>query len=143
MLAIIPLSLVGVFFGLTLVGQPLSLTSMLGVIALAGVIINHAIILMDSIARIHIEHPNYSLQEVVVAASSTRLRPILLTTVVTVIGMIPLVFASAFWAPLAFAIMAGLAFSLLLTLVLIPVLYYRWPGKEVRARYLTQPQSQE
>ena len=143
LLAIIPLSLVGVFFGLTLVGQPLSLTSMLGVIALAGVIINHAIILMDSIARIHIEHPNYSLQEVVVAASSTRLRPILLTTVVTVIGMIPLVFASAFWAPLAFAIMAGLAFSLLLTLVLIPVLYYRWPGKEVRARYLTQPQSQE
>ena len=135
LLAIIPLSLIGVFAGLTLVGQPLSLTSMLGVIALAGVIINHAIILMDSIARIHDEHPEYSLEEVVVSAASTRLRPILLTTVVTVIGMVPLVFASAFWAPLAFAIMAGLAFSLLLTLVLIPILYYRWPGKSVRARY--------
>ena len=135
LLAIIPLSLIGVFAGLTLVGQPLSLTSMLGVIALAGVIINHAIILMDSIARIHDEHPEFSLQEVVIEAASTRLRPILLTTVVTVIGMIPLVFASAFWAPLAFAIMAGLAFSLLLTLVLIPILYYRWPGKKVKARY--------
>lgn len=135
LLAIIPLSLIGVFAGLTLVGQPLSLTSMLGVIALAGVIINHAIILMDSIARIHEEHPEFTLLEVVVEAASTRLRPILLTTIVTVIGMIPLVFASAFWAPLAFAIMAGLAFSLLLTLVLIPILYYRWPGKVVLARY--------
>lgn len=135
LLAIIPLSLIGVFFGLALVGQPLSLTSMLGVIALAGVIINHAIILMDSIARIHEERPEYSLEDVVVTAAATRLRPILLTTVVTVVGMIPLVFASAFWAPLAFAIMAGLAFSLLLTLVLIPILYFRWPGKEVAARY--------
>lgn len=135
LLLIIPLSLVGVFAGLALVGQPLSLTSMLGVIALAGVIINHAIILMDSIARIHREHPNHTLEEVVIEAASTRLRPILLTTIVTVIGMVPLTLASAFWGPLAFAIMFGLAFSLLLTLVLIPVLYYRWPGKEVRAKF--------
>ena len=135
LLSIIPLSLVGVFGGLSLVMSPLSLPSMLGVIALAGVIINHAIILMDSIARIHREHPEMSLENVVVEASSTRLRPILLTTVVTVVGMIPLTLASPFWAPLAFAIMFGLAFSLLLTLVLIPTLYYRWPGKAVREHY--------
>lgn len=135
LLLIIPLSLIGVFVGLTLVGQPLSLTSMLGVIALAGVIINHAIILMDSIARIHREHPEMNLENVVVEAASTRLRPILLTTVVTVIGMMPLILVNAFWAPLAFAVMAGLAFSLLLTLVLIPILYYRWPGKAVREHY--------
>jgi multidrug efflux pump subunit AcrB len=49
--------------------------------------------------------------------------------------MIPLTLASPFWAPLAFSIMFGLAFSLLLTLVLIPILYYRWPGKAVRERY--------
>lgn len=135
LLAIIPLSLVGVFAGLTLVGQPLSLTSMLGVIALAGVIINHAIILMDSIARIHCENPGHSLEEVVVEAASTRLRPILLTTIVTVIGMLPLAFASAFWGPLAVAIMFGLAFSLLLTLLLIPTLYFRWPGKAVKEQF--------
>ncbi|MDB5264832.1 MAG: family efflux pump [Parcubacteria group bacterium] len=135
LLLIIPLSLVGVFVGLTVFGQPLSLPSMLGVIALAGVIINHAIILMDSIARIHREQKDLSLEEVVVQAASTRLRPILLTTIVTVVGMIPLTLASAFWAPLAFAIMAGLAFSLLLTLVLIPILYFRWPGKAVREHY--------
>lgn len=135
LLSIIPLSLVGVFAGLTLVGQPLSLTSMLGVIALAGVIINHAIILMDSIARIHHEHPQMGLEDVVVEAASTRLRPILLTTVVTVIGMIPLTLISAFWGPLAFAIMFGLAFSLLLTLGLVPVLYYRWPGGANKAEF--------
>jgi multidrug efflux pump len=135
LLAIIPLSLVGVFAGLTLVGQPLSLTSMLGVIALAGVIINHAIILMDSIARIHREQSGLTLKEVVVEAASTRLRPILLTTVVTVIGMLPLAFASAFFGPLAIAIMFGLSFSLLLTLVFIPVMYYRWPGERVREEF--------
>ena len=135
LLSIIPLSLVGVFAGLTIVGQPLSLTSMLGVIALAGVIINHAIILMDSIARIHRDRPELSLEDTVVEAASTRLRPILLTTVVTVIGMIPLTLASPFWAPLAFSIMAGLAFSLLLTLLLIPMLYYRWPGSRIREKY--------
>ncbi len=135
LLSIIPLSLIGVFGGLTLVGQPLSLPSMLGVIALAGVIINHAIILMDSIARIHRERPELSLEEVVVEASSIRFRPIILTTVVTVVGMIPLALASPFWAPLAFAIMTGLAFSLLLTLLLIPMLYYRWPGKDIKERY--------
>ncbi len=135
LLSIIPLSLVGVFAGLVIVGQPLSLTSMLGVIALAGVIINHAIILMDSIARIHREHAGLSLEEVVVEAASTRLRPILLTTVVTVIGMLPLALVSAFFGPLAIAIMFGLSFSLLLTLVLIPVLYYRWPGSSIRKQY--------
>jgi len=139
LLAIIPLSLIGVFAGLTLVGQPLSLTSMLGVIALAGVIINHAIILMDSIARIHRENEDMSLEDVVVEAASTRLRPILLTTVVTVVGMLPLAFSSAFFGPLAVAIMFGLAFSLLLTLVLIPTLYFRWPGKAVYERYTRYP----
>ena len=135
LLLIIPLSLIGVHGGLTLVGQPLSLTSMLGVIALAGVIINHAIILMDSIARIHKEQVHLSLEQVVVEAATSRLRPILLTTIVTVVGMIPLTLASPFWGPLAFAIMFGLAFSLLLTLVLIPILYYRWPGSAVIAKY--------
>lgn len=135
LLSIVPLSLVGVFAGLTLVRQPLSLTSILGVIALAGVIINHAIILMDSISRIHRENTTLSHEDVVVEAASTRLRPILLTTIVTVVGMLPLTLVSPFWAPLAFAIMFGLAFSLLLTLLLIPMLYYRWPGKAVRAAF--------
>ena len=118
-----------------LTGQALSFTSMLGVIALAGVIINHAIILMDSISRIGRENPDQTLIDVVVDAAASRFRPIVLTTVTTVVGMIPLSFASALWGPLAFAIMFGLTFSMALTLILIPVLYHRWPGSAVKKRF--------
>ncbi len=130
----IPLSLIGVLGGLTLTGQTLSFSSMLGLIALAGVIINHAIILLDSILHrlAHEkaqEHPA-SLYDVIVESSSVRLRPIVLTTVTTVVGMIPLAGVSALWGPLAFAIMFGLMFAMVLTLILIPMFFYRYPGKE-------------
>ncbi len=143
LLSIIPLSLIGVLIGLMVTGSPLSFPAMLGVIALAGVIINHAIILMDSIARIGREAPGHTLTDVVVAAASSRFRPIILTTVVTVVGMIPLSFASSLWGPLAFTIMFGLAFSMVLTLILIPVLYHRWPGKEVKERYAPEETTTE
>ncbi len=128
LLSIVPLSLTGVFLGLFLTGQPLSFSSLLGVIALAGVIINHAIILLDSMHRISDTRADLPFKEVIVEASVSRLRPIALTTITTVVGMIPLSFASALWGPLAFAIMFGLAFSTVLTLAWIPLLSYRWPG---------------
>jgi len=130
LLSLIPLSLIGVFFGLLVTGQPLSFPSMLGVIALSGVIINHAILLMDSIARISREHPSESLTNVISEAASIRLRPIVLTTVVTVVAMIPLSRVSPIWGPLAYAVMFGLVFSMILTLVLVPILYHRWPGSK-------------
>ena len=126
LLLAVPLSLIGVFAGLALTGLALSFTSLLGVIALAGVIINHAIILMDSM--IHHKaamQPGDSLLDVVADSSVTRLRPIVLTTITTVIGMIPLSTISDFWSPLAFAIMFGLTFAMILTLVLVPTLFYR------------------
>ena len=134
----IPLSLIGVLGGLTLTGQALSFSSMLGLIALAGVIINHAIILLDSILHrldhekeeLEAGHSSRSLRDVIVDASAIRLRPIFLTTVTTVVGMIPLAGVSALWGPLAFAIMFGLSFAMILTLVLIPVFFYRYPGKK-------------
>lgn len=130
LILIIPLSFIGVLLGLALSRQALSFSSMLGVIALAGVIINHAIILLDSVLQTLRGEKGLSLREAVVTASAVRLRPIFLTTVTTVIGMIPLTAASALWGPLAFTIMFGLAFAMVLTLVFIPVLFYRWPGKE-------------
>jgi HAE1 family hydrophobic/amphiphilic exporter-1 len=128
----VPLSLIGVLGGLALTGQTLSFSSMLGFIALAGVIINHAIILLDSILhRLHKEKEQVipaKLDQIIVESSAIRLRPIFLTTVTTVIGMVPLAGASALWGPLAFAIMFGLTFAMILTLVLVPVLFYRFPG---------------
>ena len=111
--------------GLALTGQPLSFSSMLGFIALGGVIINHAIILMDSMLHLHREQPHKSIEDVVVESGATRLRPIVLTTVVTVIGMIPLAQSSAMWGALAYTVMFGLTFAIVLTLVLVPILFYR------------------
>lgn len=130
LILIIPLSLIGVFLGLAITGQALSFSSMLGVIALAGVIINHAIILLDSMLRILRSKDNkHNLRDSIVEASAVRLRPIVLTTITTVIGMIPLTTASPLWGPLAFAIMFGLTFAMVLTLVFVPVFFYRWPGE--------------
>lgn len=127
LLVIVPLSLIGVLDGLALTGQPLSFTSLLGIIALGGVIINHAIILMDAmIHHLHAE-PEKPIIDIVVESAATRLRPIVLTTVTTVIGMIPLAESNATWGPLAFSVMFGLSFAICLTLVLVPVLFFRAP----------------
>lgn len=125
LLVIVPLSLIGVLDGLALTGQPVSFSSLLGVIALGGVIINHAIILMDSMIHRLAAEPDRPLIDVIVDAAATRLRPIALTTIATVIGMVPLSFTNAMWGPLAFAIMFGLSFAIILTLVLVPTLFYR------------------
>jgi multidrug efflux pump subunit AcrB len=130
LLGIVPLSLIGVLAGLALTGQALSFPSMLGVIALAGVIINHAIILLDSVLHRLRDRAHGTLRDVIIEASAIRLRPIFLTTITTAIGMVPLAGAGGMWGPLAFAIMFGLMFAMILTLIVVPVLFYRWPGKE-------------
>ncbi|OGG89379.1 hypothetical protein A2592_01380 [Candidatus Kaiserbacteria bacterium RIFOXYD1_FULL_42_15] len=131
LLLAVPYSLIGVFFGLAVTGLALSFTSLLGVIALSGVIINHAIILLDSL----ITHKasttgSTTLIEQVADAAVSRLRPIVLTTITTVVGMIPLSHISGFWSPLAYAIMFGLSFAMILTLVLVPTLFYRAEKKK-------------
>jgi len=129
LLLIVPLSLIGVLDGLALTGQPLSFPSLLGFIALGGVIINHAIILMDSMIRHLAEEPNKPIIDIVVDSAAMRLRPIFLTTVTTVIGMIPLAASNPTWGPLAFSVMFGLSFAIILTLALVPVLFFRAPHK--------------
>lgn len=134
LLLTIPLSLIGVLAGLALSGMALSFSSLLGVIALAGVIINHAIILLDSVIHKLQNEAHLGLKEGIVEAAAVRLRPIVLTTITTVVGMIPLAGASSLWGPLAFTIMFGLTFAMILTLVMVPVLFYRWPGSGVPAK---------
>lgn len=129
LLYIVPLSLIGVLGGLALTGQALSFTSLLGVIGLGGVIINHAIILMDSLIHNRNAHPDKPLIDVVLESSEMRFRPIVLTTIATVIGMLPLALANPTWGPFAFTVMFGLAFAICLTLVLVPILFFRAPHK--------------
>jgi len=129
-LAIVPLSLIGVFTGLMITGSPLSFPSMMGFIALSGIVVNNSIILVDKINNDRRKFgASKTMNEIVVGASASRLRPVLLTALTTVIGMIPLLFAAALWVPLAYALMFGLAFATIITLLLVPSIYARWPGK--------------
>lgn len=132
LILIVPLSLIGVLDGLALTGQPVSFTSLLGVIALGGVIINHAIILMDSMIHHLRAEPHKPIIDIVVDSAATRLRPIVLTTVTTIVGMVPLAESNPTWGPLAFSVMFGLGFAICLTLVLVPVLFFRAPHKETQ-----------
>jgi HAE1 family hydrophobic/amphiphilic exporter-1 len=131
-IAIVPLSLIGIFTGLAISGKALSFPSMMGYIALSGIVVNNAIILIDVINNLRKESGkthNMSLRDIVIEGSASRLRPIVLTSLTTVIGIIPLTYASDLWSPLAFAIIFGLSFASIITLLLVPLLYNRWPGK--------------
>ncbi len=129
-LAIVPLSLIGVFGGLMITGSPLSFPSIMGFIALSGIVVNNSIILVDTINTQRRKYGSTkSVNEIIVDATTSRLRPVLLTALTTVIGVIPLLFAAAIWVPLAYALMFGLAFATIITLLLVPSIYARWPGK--------------
>ena len=114
--------------GLTLTQNPLSFPSMMGFIALSGIVVNNSILLIDMMNQLRKQNPDRPIKDVVLDAASNRLRPILLTTTTTVIGMLPLTYAGDLWAPLAYAVMFGLIFSVIITLVLIPIIYSRNPG---------------
>lgn len=122
-LATIPFALIGVVCGLLLVRSYFGFMTLLGVISLSGIVINNAIVLLD---RIRIEREDNGLppDQAVLVAAQQRLRPILLTTATTIGGLLPLWLGGGpMWEPMAVAIIFGLAFSTLLTLGLVPVLY--------------------
>jgi multidrug efflux pump subunit AcrB len=128
-LSILPYSLIGIFAGLAITQNPLSFPSLMGFIALSGIVVNNSILLIDMMNAERRKYPNKSIRDVVLDAATSRLRPILLTTTTTVVGMIPLALAGDTWGPLAYAVMFGLFFSVIITLVLIPIIYHRKPGE--------------
>lgn len=120
----IPLALIGVLPGLFLINQPLSFPGMIGVVALAGIVVNNGIILIDQINQNRL---NGALRKIsVIEGGVSRLRPILLTTITTVAGLLPLVITQPSWAPLGFAIIFGLLFSTISTLMVVPLLYFKF-----------------
>ncbi|MDA8016760.1 MAG: efflux RND transporter permease subunit [Thermoanaerobaculia bacterium] len=119
----IPLGLIGVVAGLLLARSYFGFMTLLGIISLAGIVINNAIVLLDRI-RIEIDEVGRPPYEAVLEATQQRLRPILLTTCTTIGGMIPLwLGGGAMWEPMAISIIFGLAFATALTLGVVPVLY--------------------
>lgn len=121
----IPFAFIGVIFGLLITGLAFSLNTMISVVALAGVVVNNAILLIDFI---NTERENgVDRWHAIINSGSARLRPIILTTATTVAGMLPLVFSSdpssQAWRPLAVSFTFGLVFATFLTLFIIPVIY--------------------
>ncbi|MCB1633390.1 MAG: efflux RND transporter permease subunit [Xanthomonadales bacterium] len=119
----IPLALTGVILGLLSFGSSFGFMTLLGVISLAGIVINNAIVLLERI-QVEIDAFGRNPLDAVIEAAQRRARPILLTTVTTVLGLIPLYLRGGeMWEPMAVAIMAGLVFATVLTLLVVPVLY--------------------
>ena len=122
-LSTIPLGLVGVTFGLLVANSAFGFFTILGLIALCGIIINNAIVLLDRIA-IEIRDFGRSQADAIMIACQQRMRPILLTTATTVLGMMPLLWGgTSMFKPMAITIIFGLTFATALTLLVVPVLY--------------------
>jgi multidrug efflux pump len=118
-----PLGLIGVTASLLVAALPFGFVAMLGVIALAGIIMRNSVILVDQIEQdIAAGHRAW---DAVIDATVRRTRPILLTAAAAILAMIPLA-PSAFWGPMAVAIMGGLAGATFLTLLFLPALYAAW-----------------
>jgi multidrug efflux pump subunit AcrB len=121
----VPLGIIGVLWALFLTETNLSVTSFMGVIMMAGIVVSNGILLVDYTNRLR--GRGLKLEEAVVLAGRTRLRPILMTTLCTILGLIPMAIGlgegSESNAPMAIAVIGGLSVSTLLTLVFIPTLY--------------------
>ena len=122
-LATIPLGVIGVVLGLIAFRSSFGFMEFLGVISLAGIVINNAIVLLDRI-KIEIDDLGKPEYDAIVAAAQQRFRPILLTTFTTTLGLIPLYLGGgALWEPMAISIMVGLLFATVITLLFVPVMY--------------------
>jgi hydrophobe/amphiphile efflux-1 (HAE1) family protein len=131
----IPLSLIGVGFALWITQTPLSAPVLLGVILLAGIVVNNSILLVDYVEEYRRER-GISPREALVAAGAVRLRPIVMTTLTTLLGMMPLAMGigegSELMQPLAIAVVGGLTVSTLLTLYVVPSAYLLMHGGAAR-----------
>ena len=125
----IPFAIIGVILAFIAHGQPISFLALVGFVGLSGVIVNGAIVMIDFAQSLRKNNPNMSIEEVALNAGSMRLRAVILTTLTTVLGLLPTAYGiggrDPFLVPLALAFAWGLMFSTLLTLFIIPVLYIK------------------
>ena len=122
-LTTIPLGIIGVSLGLFITGSYFGFMTLLGIISLSGIVINNAIVLLERI-KLEQEENNFSHYEAIIEACLNRFRPILLTTLTTVLGLVPLWYSGGImWEPMAISIIFGLMVSTLFTLLFVPSLY--------------------
>ena len=146
-MASIPVMLIGVFPGLLLTGQTINMMSLLGIVMLEGIVVNNAIVLVDYVQQLRAK--GLCKRESVVEAGKTRIRPILVTTLTTVLAMIPQLVSQAEGAevfrPMAATVIFGLTCSTIISLLVIPILYEimeSWPKKLRRKIMKNNPQEE-
>ncbi len=123
----LPLAMIGVVLSLLVAGEPLSVIGCVGILMLTGIIVNNAIVLIDFIKTLKQEKPAETQTNIIVEACKTRLRPILMTSLTSILGFLPMALSTAegseMMRPLATVLIGGLAVGSLLTLLFIPVVY--------------------
>jgi len=132
----VPLAFIGVIYALILTETDVSIMVFLGGIVLAGIVVNNAIVLVDYINQLR--RRGYEMERAVIEAGQARLRPIIMTTITTVLGLLPMLWGSGDGSelryPMAITVMAGLSSATILTLLIIPMAYYlfgKWGESEV------------
>jgi len=132
----IPFALTGVFIGLYVTGTPMSVMALLGVLMLIGIVVNNGIVLIDYIMLCR--ERGLGIVHAVVTSGKSRLRPILMTTLTTVFGMIPMAMGtgegSEMWRSLGLSVAWGLSFSTLITLIIIPTMYSSFAARGVKRK---------
>ncbi len=153
-------SMVGVMLGLLLTRTMFGLMTFIGIISLAGIVVNNNIVLVDYI--IELRERGYSKHDAIIQGGATRLRPVLLTALTTVLGLIPLTFGinidfiglltqfkpafqfgsenTQFWGPMGTSIISGLIFATFLTLILVPVMYSLFDSVATKLRSQPEPE---
>jgi multidrug efflux pump subunit AcrB len=122
-LSVVPMSLVGVVAALLISGSPLGFVAILGILTLIGMIARNAVILIEQIETERKE--GREIWDAVIEATLSRFRPIMLTAISTVLGLIPIA-PTIFWGPMAYSIMGGFLAGTVLTLIFLPALYVAW-----------------
>ncbi len=119
----IPLAVIGIFPGLALLGLPLSFPAFLGIVMLCGIVVNDAIVMID---QVNYNRANgITVKEALLSACSSRIIPIIMTSVTTILGLLPISITDEFWRGLGFTVIFGLTTATFLTLVIIPI-FYLW-----------------
>lgn len=121
----VPLSFIGVAFGLFLTGTSISVMAMVGIVMLVGIVVNNGIVLVDYINQVRSR--GKELFEAIIEAGRIRMRPVLMTAATTILAMLPLALglgeSGEAWAPMARSVMGGLTVATILTLIIVPVIY--------------------
>jgi multidrug efflux pump subunit AcrB len=133
----IPFGVVGVIISFAFHGEPLGFLAILGVVGLAGVVVNDSLVLVDHLNKLRTDHPEKGLIEIISQGSANRLRAIIITTVTTVAGLLPLAYGigglDPIMIPMALALGYGLVFSTVLVLILVPCVYM--VGEELKMKF--------